>query len=847
MTKITVSATGVRLPIPAGVGSLDLTAASCRMWVKLGGATVKASASDADPRSTPIPAAVQTSPAVGGVHLSVLATHTHFYVVTAPGTTGTIDVGRGAVAAPGGGGGTGGGTGGSTGTGGGLPPPPSVGQLDANVNQLRMTPLNAIKNHPVWIGRSFVKDEVPNNPTFKGLQTRRFVTNRHPGGSVKFAWMKTVIPAVAAGASMVLDVQDTTAPSAAPLTKAQMLAFDFEAQIKITEAGQTKTISARQMLQAGSYVPWDETTICLEDKSAARVYDLGGPLRSIHPAIYLTFWPETGQVQGRACGLNTNTESLVDMSVDVEILAGPSANPVSVFQQSAVPMKQATTWNVPFWIGGTPEQKVNLDHNIGYLAKTKYLTNFDPALHGFNPAADHAKWLASPRKLYEPARWYWQMPATGPRPDIGLHPGQMMQWAYTGDYHHREIALDLADRAGSWQIHLSEGDPARKYDRAQTIPALGLPVSRFARPIDEWPHSRAGTNTIITHSPFPPSGKGWDYQTSHAPDAFSIPYMLTGDPWYLRELQMWAAAEILVHTGELRGFAWGTRGLLRAHFLSLDGSPERAYLWEMLCGDAVGRVPNYLGERGISCAQSNTPAYQKGKASGLHYSPLHYAKDMPLGDSTINRTDPEHSAVHGMTDDGSCYQMTFWIDVLGEGAEKGYPGFAELLAWSAKWLTGPLDEGAVLGSDESKLPFMFVLPLRDGVEHFAARPPFPAGKVGGHGPYLTSWLAGGKSTVDTAVDPLAVAPASQSVLNAINPSVLAMRVNQFNGIQGDFAINGCAASTFIANLPGNGKALSDWLTKAVYNDPRAAKFALTQPQWRLLPRAPGDLPLAVVP
>ena len=61
--------------------------------------------------------------------------------------------------------------------------------------------------------------------------------------------------------------------------------------------------------------------------------------------------------------------ALEAFTADVKLTAG-KANPTVVYQQAAVPHSLATRWTKTIWLGGTPESKVNINHNIGYLADT---------------------------------------------------------------------------------------------------------------------------------------------------------------------------------------------------------------------------------------------------------------------------------------------------------------------------------------------------------------------------------------------------------------------------------------------------------------------------------------------
>src|SRR6185437_4980158 len=243
--------------------------------------------------------------------------------------------------------------------------------------------------------------------------------------------------------------------------------FDFDSQIKLTSGGVTKAASARTMLQNGDYTYWASgpvaTTIVLQDNSTARKYDLGfDALRPIHPQFVATFWPALNKVSIRASGFDWNTTALEDVKADLAITLG-NASAQTVYTNPGLVMVAATGWTKQFWLGGAPEQKINIDNNIAYIAATKYLPNFDvPMLKDLYKestiASAYSTWLKKATDLYQAAEWTIYMPTTGGRGDIGLYTTWDMQSLITGDWRYRAIALGQANLATSWNWNIVEGD-----------------------------------------------------------------------------------------------------------------------------------------------------------------------------------------------------------------------------------------------------------------------------------------------------------------------------------------------------------------------------------------------------
>src|SRR5262245_33931082 len=95
-------------------------------------------------------------------------------------------------------------------------------------------------NYPLQFGRPFLKGAIPNYPQvlINGVPTltQADVKNRYPDGSVKFAVISTVIPAIPVGSSILITFRDQPSGNNTPLTQTQMLdsSYNFDAQMMLT-------------------------------------------------------------------------------------------------------------------------------------------------------------------------------------------------------------------------------------------------------------------------------------------------------------------------------------------------------------------------------------------------------------------------------------------------------------------------------------------------------------------------------------------------------------------------------------------------------------------------------------
>jgi hypothetical protein len=682
-----------------------------------------------------------------------------------------------------------------------------------NVLTLHDASRSGAHDYPLRIGRPFVQGEITGAPcaTLGGarLPTQTDVKTRWPDGSVQHAIMSCVVPRIPGGGSVALGFTNQAPTDASPLDVQQMLdpAFDFDAVIEITQGSEVRRASARAMLQAGAFTVWCQgpvaTTVVIADHSAARKYDIGfDDLRSIRPIFHATFWPALHKVHVRVIGENANTETLEDVQYSLVVRAGAAA-PKEVFRQETVPHFAATRWTRSFWLGGEPEQAIDVDHNLAYLASTRAFPNFDTSLRvPERVVADtYEKWLRQPRGLYDAGGWEKRMPDTGGRDEIGPYPGRTAKWLYTGDHRMFEMVSTMADLAAAWPNHVREGNPAKLFDAQSKVPGIGRPISVYARPnvwlFDERDHSKPDQRVVVLGTRIPPTkgplrNGGWTNDGAHQPDAYSALYSLTGDAFALEQMQLWAAAQALsydpgykgipasgIFMDQTRGCAWVLRNRVHAAFLSPDGTPERAY-FTSLVSDAIAAWEGRLGLRGTQL--ENTPAWRYGDSKPFR-SPLHFIRDQPAEAAAGILVDRAKS----MDALWQCYLLIF---ELGRSKEKGFPTGA-LLTWLSELLTGHFRQ--VPGYDPLNFQRYFTA-VRDE-----------------HGEFFRTW----PETVVAYKEP-------EPRRRVFNPDI-------YDG----YGAYGYAASTMITTEPG-GREAYEWLRRNGY-EPLRSRYA-EYPKWAFVPR-----------
>ena len=311
-----------------------------------------------------------------------------------------------------------------------------------------------------------------------------------------------------------------------------------------------------------------------------------------------------------------------------------------------------TAWTQRFWLGGPPNPEVNIDNNLAYLESTRFFPNYDTTITvpESQIEQEYALWTGLPHDIYDGAwdggLWQSGMGISGSRPEIAPYPQWSVMWMYTGDWRLRQMALGMADLAPAFPGQLREGDPAKRLSRADPAGSgtgLGHAVSITDRKtlvtaVFGYSYTTAADNINFVGAVNEiASGGPWSFDEAHQPAAFYPQYILTGDPWYLNEMYLWAGFTAARANGadtgdaagrgpdgsyggiddQLRGAGWGIRNRAEAAFAAPDSDPEKAY-FTYLTNDALARWEGSFGITGT--AYDGTAIKTWGAQTGNYYT-----------------------------------------------------------------------------------------------------------------------------------------------------------------------------------------------------------------------------------
>jgi hypothetical protein len=322
-----------------------------------------------------------------------------------------------------------------------------------------------------------------------------------------------------------------------------------------------------------------------------------------------------------------------------------------VYQASNVGLYQHARWHKVFWLGPAPVAIVRYD--VPYFLRSRIVWNYDTSVRISEPELTReAKRLADADiGPTGPAFITQYMPMTGGRDDIGPLPRWTAIYLLSQDPRARAAMLANADAAGGIPIHYRDrptGEPVSLDLHPGIALVFGKSTGKDALP-------------GVTDGDTP-----WTPDAAHQPSLAYVPYLVTGDRFYLDELLYWANWDMggvdpayregskgLIHWNQIRGQAWSLRTLGEAAMALPDNHPMKAYFDQKLQNNLQWYVDNYPRNRDRQ-------------------------KTSPLG--WLERPD-----VPGST---APWQDDFMALVVGHLAEAGYPLAEEFFRWQAQATVG---------------------------------------------------------------------------------------------------------------------------------------------------------------
>jgi hypothetical protein len=511
-------------------------------------------------------------------------------------------------------------------------------------------------NVPVTFGQVFAAGDLRRSDVLVGklggatVPLQVDVKATHADGSVRHAVISAILPKLAAGATGTMRLDTGGAVPAGSSTPAALLATGFAASASATIGGVRYGASADQLLKAGAKATWLAGAVASEWHVSAPLVTAAGVA---HPHLAARFairyYPAVKKAR-----IDVTIENAwayepgpQNFTYDADVAVGGK----QVWSKAGLMHYHHARWRKVFWYGAAPVP-LNVQLNVPYLIASRAVPNYDqqPGVAESLLASLEAGGSVEPMGIGLATAY---MPTTGAHSDIGILPHWGAAYVLSMDRRARNATMAAGDGAGSFPVHYRDRATGRPVALA-SHPRMTI----LGRPSDAGKDAFPGCGACATP---------YTADTSHQPSFAYLPYLVTGDYYYLEEMQFWGmwdafndnpgyrgAEKGLLSPGQVRGQAWSLRTLVEAAYITPDA--------DALKDDFIKIVDNNLDWYNAT--------YTTGGANKLGVITNGYAFSYQGGTALAP------------------WQDDHFTSAVGHAAELGFRKAEPLLKWKAQFQIG---------------------------------------------------------------------------------------------------------------------------------------------------------------
>ncbi len=474
-------------------------------------------------------------------------------------------------------------------------------------NRTRQT----VSDIPVTFAQVFRRGEVIGSPavsiTGERIPAQIDVKRRYDDGSTRLAIVSMVLgkELPPQGTISIELAGDTLAERAGASTRgrdarAELLKSGFDTVVRLTfPDGTVRSVSARKLLGETDKEPpvWLRGSVATEWLLSGPPVDEEG---KADEDLNVQF-----QVRAYTAGpvrVSVVVENCFDSwAGNIRYDASISVAGKEVFSKQAVDHRKLSRWRQVFWHGSDSRRDpgaIHVVHDLAAMSSTGALPNYDRSLAAAIRDSAGVESFAMQGPRWEitgrgPLTAY--MPTTGGRPEIAPYPIWTVRYLLGMDPAAKRFVLTAGDLAGSWPIHVR----SRETGRIMTIDRRGefwLDQRGDDRP--QWkPDRHAPSAGHVRLTP----------DLAHQGSFAYVPYLVTGDYYYLEEAYFWANYCLLatwphprrdaqgILSGQIRGNAWALRNMADAAWIAAEGHLEADYFDEKIRNNLADRIRRMLG------------------------------------------------------------------------------------------------------------------------------------------------------------------------------------------------------------------------------------------------------------
>jgi hypothetical protein len=522
-------------------------------------------------------------------------------------------------------------------------------------------------NLPVTFGQVFVPGDLMPADSLVGrfadgttIPLQLDVKATHPDGSVRHAVVSGLIPGLKASETVTLSLMKSNAPHAASIAPMTLLMNGFSSSVSATINGVRYNASADDIIKKGGAVQtWLAGAVANEWQVSAPLTTDAGVAHPHLTARFAIRWYNDIKKARVDVTLENNwayEPNPQGFTYDAEVMVRGAV----VYSKPGLTHYHHSRWRKMFWWGGDASQAL-VKHNIGYLIRSRAVPNYDQSVvvAESNLAGLQSAWTGSKIEPMGIGLATPYMPSTGGRNDLGLMPSWAASYLLSMDARAKQATLGTADLAGSWSMHYRDKNTGRPISLIDypymTIFGIATDTRNPATKLQEaFPKCAVGGSCTNPAS----------HDTAHQPAFAYLPYLVTGDYYYLEELQFWGMYNVfqtnpgyrqnikgLLSREQVRGQAWSMRTLAEAAYITPDNDRLKLHFTRILTSNLDWYNTTY----------TNNPA-------------ANFFGVLDMGNAVA------YNGGRGVAP----WMDDFFTSAIGHAAELGFNGALDLLRWKAK-------------------------------------------------------------------------------------------------------------------------------------------------------------------
>lgn len=408
----------------------------------------------------------------------------------------------------------------------------------------------------------------------------------HRDGSARFAVLSAQLSNVQPGEARIINIFPGAKTSSTPSVPASPdWNLELEAQVFDANGNVTSTLVAQPQTQLATQIA-NNTGRRLAGAVAAE-YTVALPLKdkatgTPHPHLSArlhTRLVDNGQ-RIRTDVVMENTRTWTANPGNITYSFAVKRNGSTIYTQPKFTHYHHARWHKVLWTGASAEPQARVRHHMPYFMASKAVWNYDLNVSIPSSVLDADLATLNKKKAEQAALGPMAnlllttyFPSTGGRPEIGPLPLWTAQFLISQDDRSRQTMMAVADASASVPIHYRDEDTGHPLD-LDLYPTVSI--------TPEWSNPKLPTVTNGTTI--------WTPDVAHQGSFAYVPYLVTGDAFFLDEMMYWTAWNAasanpayrggglgLAKDNQVRGQAWAMRALGETYRSLPDNHPRKSY------------------------------------------------------------------------------------------------------------------------------------------------------------------------------------------------------------------------------------------------------------------------------